>query len=343
MGKARAPGTRPKRKTTSPYARGRELPHVNADPPELQSGRAPRLVTSDHPDLGHPPRQVNSDHELQSGQVNTDLPHANLDQPGQVPGHQLNRAATGDIHVNPLPSVFSALGENVSNSNKTKITNGEFIELGVLLDNSWVAREDKAPKRIYLGEGGELLAKPKASKKINSISEWTDAFLIFSSIYSSVHPEKFQDLLKYMQTIRLGASRTPGMGWRSYDEQFRLRLGTDPGRSWATVDNELWLIYMYAPSSTTGSSQTVGKQGTLKCYDFNYQGSCSRHPCSYAHRCMKCDGNHPKAYCGQQPQGGGQNSFRPQIQDKHSGGKPRFQQQNSFNRPRYMGPRPFSN
>ena len=52
---------------------------------------------------------------------------------------------------------------------------------------------------------------------------WTDAFLIDTSICLTIYVSRFQELLKYMQTIRLGAKRNAGFGWKLYDEQFRLR------------------------------------------------------------------------------------------------------------------------
>ena len=47
-----------------------------------------------------------------------------------------------------------------------------------------------------------------------------------------------------MHIVRLGASRINGLGWKTYDEQFRLKMGIDPVKSWEIVDQELWLLYM---------------------------------------------------------------------------------------------------
>ncbi|CAG2229749.1 unnamed protein product [Mytilus edulis] len=56
---------------------------------------------------------------------------------------------------------------------------------------------------------------------------------------------RLQELLKYMSVVRLGAKRNPNnLGWKLYDEQFRLRKTLDPASSWAIVDPELWLLYM---------------------------------------------------------------------------------------------------
>jgi hypothetical protein len=45
--------------------------------------------------------------------------------------------------------------------------------------------------------------RDKTKQIINTISKWTDAFIVYISIYSSAHPSKYQALLKYMHTVRL--------------------------------------------------------------------------------------------------------------------------------------------
>jgi hypothetical protein len=47
--------------------------------------------------------------------------------------------------------------------------------------------------------------------KINNIETWTNAFIVYTSIYCGIHVNQFRDLLKYMSMVRLGASRT--IGW----------------------------------------------------------------------------------------------------------------------------------
>ena len=45
----------------------------------------------------------------------------------------------------------------------------------------------------------------KRVPKIHGIEQWTDAFMIFMSIYTLNHSDETQHLLKYMSVIRLGA------------------------------------------------------------------------------------------------------------------------------------------
>jgi hypothetical protein len=68
-------------------------------------------------------------------------------------------------------------------------------------------------------------------------------------IYCSVHTDRFNELLKYMYTIRLGSKRMSGSGWIQYDEQYRLRKAMNPSSSWSIMDSELWLLYYECPEN----------------------------------------------------------------------------------------------
>ena len=58
-------------------------------------------------------------------------------------------------------------------------------------------------------------------------------------VFCSVHKGRFDELLKYLYSIRLGAKRATGLGWVLYDEQYRLKKVLDPSSSWAIVSPEL--------------------------------------------------------------------------------------------------------
>ena len=69
----------------------------------------------------------------------------------------------------------------------------------------------------------ELCARERSSPKIATIEQWTDAFILFMNIYVGAHPNKIHQLLKYLHSTRLGASRFSGQGWILYDEQFSIK------------------------------------------------------------------------------------------------------------------------
>jgi hypothetical protein len=85
-----------------------------------------------------------------------------------------------------------------------------------------------------------------------------------------------------MSDVRLGAQRSSSLGWKPYDEQYRLRKDRNPMSSCGIVDVELWLLYI--SSSTTplsfGNSQSIHAGANTgmknKRYAFNYNGRCSR-------------------------------------------------------------------
>ena len=68
------------------------------------------------------------------------------------------------------------------------------------------------------------------------------------SIYLERHAARAAELLKYVETIRLASVQFSGFGWRTYDEQFRLRHAVNPASSWGIMDIELWVTVAAAAS-----------------------------------------------------------------------------------------------
>ena len=102
-------------------------------------------------------------------------------------------------------SAFQALDVNVPDNVKQKIVNGDYIDLGQLLQR----RPGPDKSRCLTIEDGLLVVQPKPfTAKITDINQWTDAFVIYASIYSAVHPASTSGLFKYMHTVRLGAKRS---------------------------------------------------------------------------------------------------------------------------------------
>ena len=194
--------------------------------------------------------------------------------------------------------IASDITVNVSQNIKEKIKRGEYVDLASLLTNN---QHNDSKQKLILQQGELILQPDQNYKKLFSIDTWTTAFIIFTSIYCSVHPEKFQELLKYMSMVRLGTSRCANLGWKMYDEQFRLRKAQDPTSSLSSVDYELWLIHMNNTTSSpvTGNQMVFSdkKDGALKCYNFNYQGTCFRQHCFYSHSCIHCNGGHSMLQC----------------------------------------------
>ncbi|XP_050404842.1 uncharacterized protein LOC126820768 [Patella vulgata] len=229
----------------------------------------------------------------------------------EVLGQSISESMRQNIECLPTmsESVHDVLGNNISQSMRQKIARGEYVDLAHL-----ITKTNSGKTALVLNDEGEIVTREKLTHSVLTIDSWTDAFLVYISIYLRGHPERVQEMLKYMHTIRLAASR--GYGWSSYDEQFRLKRSLDPSSSWSSVDFELWLIHMADGKSVTKPSIKL----TGKCFDFNYKGYCSKTSCQYWHNCMSCAGNHPVVACNvQNTQNTSRRFFEGSVQQRPIG------------------------
>ena len=147
----------------------------------------------------------------------------------------------------PLNSVCNPLGSMVPQAMKSKIMNGEYVDFADLLQKRETLDPDQIESGVALSvnENGAIVWKRNKPKhQIVSINTWSSAFLVYSSIYLQRHPSRVQELLKYADIVITAASRFGGWGWRSYDQQFRMRQQSQPSRSWSIIDGELWALYV---------------------------------------------------------------------------------------------------
>lgn len=189
------------------------------------------------------------------------------------------------------------LAAHVPQSLRQQIGQEEYVNLALLLKGSVELADFCSGTLLRLSADGHIESRPKECKdKIKSIDNWTDAFLIFASIYLRTYPNKCQELLHYMWTVRECASRQGGLAWRTYDEQFRLRQAITPA-SWAHINNDLWwrcLLVKDAAGSTNRSSR-IGNT----CVFFS-KSKCFWHNCKFQHACSNCGLPHPAFKCTSQ-------------------------------------------
>ena len=276
-------------KTKSPYVR----PPASTTGPSAQPTREPALIQ--HAGSGSQDLSANSSGLQVSSEVNSmDSTLPQLQQTSTAPATTNVAYQPGTcIPVNPLVSITADLGANIPLTTQEKIWNNEYIDLAKLLHLDPAAEI----QQLLVFEDGEIKIKNKSKdKKIVNISEWTDSFLIYAAIYLKKFPQHVQGILKYISSIRLGASRSTTLGWRDYDIQFRLRRSKNSLISWENIDAELWLIYM-GQATVAERKPTSTLHQHRRCYDFNLKGSCLKKDCRYLHSCLKCEQNHPSIKC----------------------------------------------
>ena len=237
----------------------------------------------------------------------------------------------GVIQVSQTPCYTPSVSDNISAhipvKIKEKIWAGEYVDLSILLKSAKDLVSDWQLNGDLVIKGGQLTVVKQKHNSITNIHVWTSAFMVFMGVMLEKWPNKGQELLKYMHTIRFAASRGSNTGWVGYDEQYRLRKARFPYTSWGDIDVELWLLYVSSPqvqvqrvdfggqailASTGNSTQAVvprwapniqkGKVGNLQrgiraCWGFN-RGKCQfGSNCKFAHKCSRCFGDHTVNNC----------------------------------------------
>lgn len=194
---------------------------------------------------------------------------------------------------------------------RQQIRKGEYVNFALLLKGAVELADFCSGASLRLTQDGRLETGPKECKdKITSIEKWTDAFIIFMSIYITCHQERTHELLRYMWNIRECAARQSGFAWRTYDEQFRLRQASALA-PWGQINNDLWWRCMLVRDNS-GMTQ---KQSKLKptCHFFN-AGSCTWKNCKFNHLCNRCGENHPAVRCTHPRPAQYNNQSNPAIQ-----------------------------
>ena len=108
------------------------------------------------------------------------------------------------------------------------------------------------------------LVKKLNTRKITNKDDWSSAFIRYIAVYCDKNPAKIVAVCRYFDTVRLAADKFGGLGWRAYDEQFRLLVAENPEKDWAHIDNHLWLLCM------TPSAESI-KKGPTNPYVANPQ------------------------------------------------------------------------
>lgn len=155
------------------------------------------------------------------------------------------------------------------------------------------AREE--PLSLTISTGVINLHQTPRYKNPISVSQWTDAFLVFTSVYIEKFPHQAPHLLKYAHMIREIQRLHGDNAFRSYDEQFR-KLKESVNVPWQNPIQELRLRAATLPKTYNKPSQNQSFRGKF-CFQYNKGDQCTRNPCSFRHSCMQCKGNHPKSKC----------------------------------------------
>ena len=215
---------------------------------------------------------------------------------------------------------------------KNQIWANEFIDLGILLsqklatfNNTSTSATNTRTFELVSNDSNLLqVASTKSKVEIASIEQWSDAFLVYLTIYCEKFPHYLKEMTTYMSMVQVLAHRKRDYLW--YDQEFRYGRSLHGG-SWK-IDSELWLIATdntnpnydrtspglggqifraypenkkYNGYRTQSNSHNSNKPRHPKgyCYKYHSTGECIRSPCPFKHNCylQGCQAIHPVFKC----------------------------------------------
>ena len=214
-----------------------------------------------------------------------------------------SRGSVGETACQARPTpilsvgVTDTLGFQVPLPIKEKIWAGAYVDLATLVNDtaSGMVLQPDHQSLILASDGDQVVLRPAnpGRKRIESFGLWQSTFHTFMSIYLQQHTHRYAELLKYCEVVRTASIQFGGMGWKMYDQQFRLKQERTPSRSWAEIDMELWVTVASGPAFRTPSSPAhfpppLRKQKFGHCFAFNDRKGCHFVGCRYTHACNSC-------------------------------------------------------
>ncbi len=180
-----------------------------------------------------------------------------------------------------------------------------------------------------------LAKKPK----INSSATWLEAWNIFIRCMVNFHPELAHELLAYQELICSFHRQYPVTAWLRYDTAFRMNIGLNKTLSWARLDDYAFNKFMRCSTSqpsvapicfqcnmsghyanncpnwsfrpyqqnphafnanqrNSNATRFSSPKGNA-CRHYNSSNRCYNPNCKFQHKCVKCGGPHPGAFCSQ--------------------------------------------
>ena len=200
--------------------------------------------------------------------------------------HNASPGSTSHLPQGGIPPGVSAeagdLSLAISPSVRQKVIEHKFIELSLMLSSV----SDPPPSSSTFQVIGGRIQAPPAPKQIATFASWCTAFLRYSGLYLSAHPQDAAGLLMHMRQVSYLHSQGLGYAWREFDTRFRRARELSPAHhQWGamTASSSIWLS---AVATGTGSmaSMSAGLNMTDRagfrqvCFQFN-DGNCRRRRC----------------------------------------------------------------
>ena len=189
---------------------------------------------------------------------------------------------------------------HVDDGEADKAGDSQFIDLDKLLSKyNKSFNQEETQKLELVSKDGQAYYLPREEKhtKINNVYTWEKAFRIYMALYARKHPNKVPEMLQYISTIQLAASKYTWENVAYYDNVFRHWMAKNPNRSWGKTFTQMWNIALcdhlsvakLLPNAANKNQSQQRKDIKGICWKFN-KGICNNPNCGYIHKCTYCNG-----------------------------------------------------
>ena len=184
---------------------------------------------------------------------------------------------------------------NVEENTIEKVEKGKFFEMDRFLNKpDEINDQNDEQKMVLVNRGGWSAWEPAGNhrkQKITNVHLWEKAFRVYMAIYTRVNPHKASEMIQYLHTIHLAASKFSWENVAQYDRIFRRWMEKNPNRSWGKTLSQMWNICMTDPVNTKTNNVSGKKEGYScpNCWKFN-KGNCNYPNCQFPHKCTYCGG-----------------------------------------------------
>ena len=145
------------------------------------------------------------------------------------------------------------LGSLVDPKIKAKLWTGQFVEL-----YSLVGEFSESPVLIFdvNNRNPSVQMRDNVSRRTFNVGQWTDAFLVYVSIYIECHPTEVASILKYGQLVRSMAASARNNMCIAYDRDFR-KLRAHNNMPWDVIHQELYLALSHRNQNVSHNPRPI--------------------------------------------------------------------------------------
>ena len=234
-----------------------------------------------------------------------------------TPGKELDLDHNQFLHSAMVDESYMLVATHLEDTITQRIEQGQYVDFARLLPRDRVLEQEGPEYKMVIKGGQSYYVPVSEGATISNFNRWEQAFRVFSTIYTRVHPKRASELIQYNHIIH---SISLSYTWENvylYDKDFRVHMGQHPNRSWGVILQMSWSFRLqdkirrndstFSPTSYAGNNSYSRNGKPSKGSNFDKVEPCRRYnrgkctygtSCKYEHKCLLCfKFGHPLTRC----------------------------------------------